>query len=117
MEKVTAELVASRLRGEAGTPVGLVVRHKGSGSSGGRAEERLALTRAAVKVMPVESAQVKVARSAAAAGGGGEALVGVVTVPSFSQETSAQLIEAVRGVRPGAAALAVRFLFAPSRLS
>jgi|AntAceMinimDraft_5_1070358.scaffolds.fasta_scaffold35336_1 carboxyl-terminal processing protease len=112
-----AELVARCLRGDPGSQVDLLVRHLGkvdasSGQAGKGGAARLTLTRAAVKVSPVEAAQVTVATTARGGGGGGSSsvgsvVVGVITVPSFSQETGGQLVEALRQVKPGSAALAV----------
>lgn len=106
-----AELVARFMRGEPGTQVDLLVRHPGNvdaksgkASSKGGSVARLTLTRAAVQVQPVEAAQ---ATLPAKAGGQGNVVVGIVTVPSFSQETGSQLVEALRQVKPGSAALAV----------
>eukprot|EP00613_Pedinella_sp_CCMP2098_P073378 CAMPEP_0171910696 /NCGR_PEP_ID=MMETSP0993-20121228/9620_1 /TAXON_ID=483369 /ORGANISM="non described non described, Strain CCMP2098" /LENGTH=286 /DNA_ID=CAMNT_0012543929 /DNA_START=181 /DNA_END=1038 /DNA_ORIENTATION=- len=85
MGGATAELVAARMRGTAGTKVDLLVRHHPtnqpaaaaaagksgkSGSQGGAGGERLTLTRATVKVTPITVSRVVVeaADSAVASG-------------------------------------------------
>ena len=93
MEGATAELVAAKCRGEPGERVEVTVRRgsggsSGGGDSGGRTE-RLSMTRSQVKVNPGEAATF-------ASGGGNR--IGLLRVPSFSQETPGQMIDALRFV-------------------
>jgi carboxyl-terminal processing protease len=92
MQTATAELVAAKCRGEAGTNVNVAIKH----NSGGKATP-LTLTRAQVKVNPVESSTF-VSESGKK--------IGLLRVSAFSQETVSQIIDALREVK-GAAAVAV----------
>ena len=96
MEGASAELVAAKCRGEAGGKVDVVIRRgsylDGSNDNGKvmkETTERFTLTRAKVKVNPVES-------STFLSPSGKK--VGLLTVPSFSQETAAQIVDGLRSV-------------------
>jgi len=108
-----AELVARFMRGDAGTDVNVLVRHLGkvdaNGKAGKGATARMTLKRAVVKVSPVEATQItlKSSKSGGGNGVGGDVKVGLITVPSFSQETVGQLVDALRTVKPGSDALAI----------
>jgi carboxyl-terminal processing protease len=106
-----AELVARFMRGDAGTDVNVLVRHLGKVDANGKASKgataRMTLKRAAVKVSPVEARQITLKSSKSGGKDGGDVKVGVITVPSFSQETVGQLVEALRTVKPGSDALTI----------
>jgi len=96
MKGASAEVVAAKCRGEPGGKVQVVIRRgsylDGSNDNGKATKETtecLTLTRAKVKVNPVESATF--------ASSSGKK-VGVLKVPSFSQETVAQIVEGLRSV-------------------
>ena len=90
MAGATAELCAAKIRGDAGSRVRLGVRHAAADAAAGQAAENvqtLELERAPVTLNAVEAGSV-------ALGGGRRA--GLVRISSFSQETPAQLVDAVR---------------------
>ena len=84
----TAELVAAKCRGEAGTEVNILVRHVDSES---KSEERLSITRANIKVNPVRASTYITSN--------GERTIGLLAIPAFSQETPGQVIDALRSVK------------------
>uniref|UniRef100_A0A7S4MBC2 PDZ domain-containing protein n=1 Tax=Odontella aurita TaxID=265563 RepID=A0A7S4MBC2_9STRA len=96
MEGATAELVAAKCRGEPGSNVEVVVCHgvfddeTGETKSQKNRIERLTITRAKVKVNPVTA-------STFTSSDGRK--FGLIKVPSFSQETPGQVVDALRYVK------------------
>uniref|UniRef100_A0A7S3V553 PDZ domain-containing protein n=1 Tax=Chaetoceros debilis TaxID=122233 RepID=A0A7S3V553_9STRA len=93
---VTAELVAAKCRGDPGSKVEVLVRHSydeggGEGDDSKAKEERISITRANVKINPVQTytfiSPLK------------EQTVGLLNIPAFTQETSSQVIDAIRKVK------------------
>lgn len=87
---VTAELVAAKCRGEAGSNVNIVIKHNGK-------EKALTLTRANIKVNPVEASIVTIDNKK----------IGLLRVAAFSQETVSQIVNALRTTLKGAAAIVI----------
>lgn len=84
VQAATAELVAARCRGEAGTDVNVAVQHAGGKST------PLTLTRAQVKVNPVEASTFiseKVGK------------IALLKLSAFSQETVSQIVDALRDTK------------------
>ena len=101
MTGATAELVASKCRGEAGGKVDILIR-KGGGidtgidtdksegkSSKAPVEQLVTITRANIKVNPVRATTFL----------SGEKKIGLLTIPAFSQETRGQVVDAIRTVK------------------
>ena len=99
MTGATAELVASKCRGEAGGKVDILIRKEGGidtdkseGKSGKAPVEQLVtITRANIKVNPV--------RATTFLSSNGEKKIGLLTIPAFSQETRGQVVDAIRTVK------------------
>ena len=84
----TAELVAAKCRGEPGSFVNVAVRHEGKNKL-----MPLSLTRAKIKMNPVETSTVTVDNKK----------VGLLKVAAFSQETVSQIVDALRDVKSASA--------------
>jgi len=95
----TAEVVAGRCRGEAGSTVTLAVRHGGDGSPVG-AIDRISLARAVIQARSIESSVFRTETNRR---------VGVIRVSAFNQETERGVAEALEGLRkPDAVVLDLR---------
>jgi len=84
MRAATAELVAAKCRGEPGSFVNISVRHNGNNKV-----TPLTLTRAKIKVNPVEASTITVDNKK----------IGLLKVAAFSQETTSQIVDALREVK------------------
>ena len=82
MATATAEVVAAKCRGAIGTNVNLAVRHSKDGSK----TTELTLERAKVQVNPVKTGTTTVKGKK----------YGILQLPSFSQETTKQVVEGLR---------------------
>lgn len=83
-KSATAELVAAKCRGEAGTNLNIAVRHGASGKA-----TPLTLTRAQVKVNPVEASTIVINGKK----------IGLLKVSAFSQETTSQVLDELRSLK------------------
>ena len=91
MEGATAEFVAAKCRGEAGGKVELLIRRGSMDVANTDKQksktERLLITRSIIKVNPIQASTFQ-----SSAGN----RIGLIQVPSFSQETPGQMIDALR---------------------
>jgi len=81
MATAPAEVVAAKCRGPAGTQVNMAVRHANDAKN-----TQLTLQRAAIQVNPVKTGMTTVNNKK----------LGIIQLSSFSQETSKQVVEALR---------------------
>jgi C-terminal peptidase prc len=91
MESATAEVVAAKCRGDAGTEVSLAVKHGGDGKMANGELTRVALVRQVVKPRQVETSMIVLPDSGKK--------IGVIQIPSFSLETEKQVREALGAVK------------------
>lgn len=90
MEGATAEVVAAKCRGEPGGKVEVLIRRGNNGDKVMKeSTERISLTRAKIKVNPVEA-------STFVSSSGKK--IGLLKVPSFSTETARQIVDGLRSV-------------------
>ena len=82
MKAATAELVAAKCRGESGSNVNVSIRHNGKTMA-------MTLKRAKIKVNPVEASTITVDNKK----------IGLLKVAAFSQETTSQIVDALRNVK------------------
>jgi len=93
MNGATAEVVAAKCRGEAGTQLNLAVRHGGDGRADSKVQQ-LTVTREPIKSSPVAASTFDM---------DGGKKVGLIKVPTFSTQTTSQVSDALRQVRGSSA--------------
>jgi carboxyl-terminal processing protease len=82
MKAATAELVAAKCRGEPGSNVNMSIRHNGKTMA-------MTLKRAKIKVNPVEASTITIDNKK----------IGLLKVAAFSQQTTSQIVDALRNVK------------------
>eukprot|EP00542_Grammatophora_oceanica_P009564 CAMPEP_0194033526 /NCGR_PEP_ID=MMETSP0009_2-20130614/6190_1 /TAXON_ID=210454 /ORGANISM="Grammatophora oceanica, Strain CCMP 410" /LENGTH=443 /DNA_ID=CAMNT_0038674237 /DNA_START=278 /DNA_END=1609 /DNA_ORIENTATION=- len=93
----SAEVVAAKCRGEVGANLNIAIRPQG-----GKKVVPLTITRAQVKVNPVQASMISLNNN-------GNSKVGYIRISGFSQETTSQVLDALRSLKsPSALILDVR---------
>ncbi|GFH53856.1 hypothetical protein CTEN210_10333 [Chaetoceros tenuissimus] len=89
LDSASAEIVAAKCKGEAGTKVNIQIRRpKEDGDFANASTKEFSISRAAVQVNPVKTSTFTSSRT--------ERKVGLLTIPAFTVETQGQVIDGMR---------------------